>query len=58
MNVALGIMGVILFALIMVGFYMILNFMSDCLNYAVKFSVFYLITMSILSVAMMKIVQL
>ena len=53
MNVALAIMGVTLFALIMVGFYMMINSQSDYFN--IGFYVFYFIIMSLLSVAMMRI---
>lgn len=54
MNIALGIMGVILFVLMLIGFYMIFKFMHDCPNWIFEFSIFYLITMSLLSVAMMR----
>ena len=53
MNVALAIMGVTLFALIMVGFYMMINSQSDYFN--IEFYVFYFIIMSLLSVVMMRI---
>lgn len=54
MNIALGIMGVILFALILGGFFTMLKFMHDCPNWIFESSIFYLITMSLLSVAMMR----
>lgn len=54
MNIALGIMGVILFALILGGFFIMLKFMHDCPNWIFESSIFYLITMSLLSMAMMR----
>ena len=52
MNIALAVMGVTLLALIMVGFFMIINSQSDYFN--IEFLVFYFIIMSLLSVVMMK----
>ena len=53
MNIALAVMGVTLLALIMVGFFMIINSQSDYFN--IEFLVFYFIIMILLSVVMMKI---
>ena len=52
MNIALAVMGATLLALIMVGFFMIINSQSDYFN--IEFLVFYFIIMSLLSVVMMK----
>ena len=54
MNIALAVMGVTLLALIMVGFFMIINSQIDYFN--IEFLVFYFILMSLLSVVMMRMI--
>ena len=52
MIISLAIMGVILFVLILAGYFMIIKFLPVCPE--LEFIYFYFITMSLLSVAMMR----
>ena len=56
MSIPLAIMGVILFALILVGFFVMITFRADYFN--TEFFVFYFLTMSWLSIFMMNMARL
>ena len=55
MSISLAIMGVILFALILVGFFVMITFRADYFN--TGFLVFYFLIMSLLSIFMMNMVK-
>ena len=55
MSIPLAIMGVILFALILVGFFVMITFRADYFN--TGFLVFYFLIMSLLSIFMMNMVK-